>query len=243
LFGFVIFTALAAPTFAAAADGQAGPATEQFISQYRIFSWEKMNGAEVLEAGMTIPSAIVANPPRQPGKGPAGAIAVIGFPKIVEDTTCLNHFELNWESHGHEPQVFMHPHFDFHFYGVPVAEVMHVSIPDPSPPSAESIPAGYAYPGPEFAVPQMGVHAVRPADLEKPFTDVLILGFYGGHMTFIEPVATRARLLQRQPITYAIPVPPVMGRITRYPTKFRLVYDLEAEAWHLIFSDFVTTSA
>ena len=83
---------------------------------------------------------------------------------------------------------------------------------------------------------------MRPVDLEKPFRDVLIFGFYGGHMTFIEPMVTQARLLQKQPIAYAIPVPPALGKITRYPTKFRLVYDEEAEAWHLIFSDFVTTS-
>ena len=164
----------------------------------------------------------------RPGNGPAGAIAVIGFSKIVQDATCLNHFELNWEKQGHAPPVFMHPHFDFHFYSVPVAEVMSVSSPDPSPPSAASIPAGYIYPGAEFAVPQMGVHAVRPADMEKPFTDVLIFGFYGGRMTFIEPMITQAKLLQKQSIAYVLPAPPAMGKITRYPTKFKLVYDERA---------------
>ena len=129
-----------------------------------------------------------------------------------------------------------------HFYSIPPTEVMGVTIPDPNPPGAALIPAGYIYPGAELTVPQMGVHAVRPQDLEKPFTDVLIFGFYGGRMTFIEPMVTQARLLQKQPITYVIPVPPAMGKITRYPTKFRLVYDQEAKACHLIFSDFVATS-
>ena len=28
----------------------------------------------------------------------------------VKNSTFLNHFELNWEMHGHEPKVFMVPH-------------------------------------------------------------------------------------------------------------------------------------
>jgi hypothetical protein len=242
LYGLTAFSVMMIATAVAQAAPQDGPGSEQYLGNQRIFSWEKMNGAAVVEVGVTIPFAIFESPPPQTGSGPAGAIAVIGFSKTVQETTCLNHFELNWEKHGHEPRVFMHPHFDFHFYGVSPDTVMAVSLPDPSPPGAALLPSGYVYPGAEFTVPQMGVHAVRPADMEKPFTDVLIFGYYGGQMTFIEPMVTQAKLMQQQSIAYVLPVPPSMGKITRYPTKFRLVYDRQANACHLIFSDFITTA-
>ena len=103
------------------------------------------------------------------------------------------------------------------------------------------IPAGYIYLGPEQTIPQMGVHAVRPPDLAKPFTDVLIFGYYGGKMTFIEPMVTRAALLKQQPVSYAVPLPASIGRSIRFPTKFRIEHDIQAKTCRLIFSDFVTT--
>ena len=228
--------------FNASASVQVDPGTEQTLSGNKIFTWEKLAGNEVTEAGVTIPFAVLENPPIEPGSGPAGAIAVVDFSQIVRNTTFLNHFELNWEKDGHEPPVFMVPHFDFHFYNIPPSEVFKISAPDPQPPRANLIPEGYIYPGAEHTIPQMGVHAVRPADLERPFTDVLIFGYYGGNMTFIEPMVTRSALLKQQPVTYTVPVPPAMGKTTRFPTKFRIEHDVQAKACRLIFSHFTTTT-
>lgn len=228
--------------FNASASVQVDPGTEQILSGNKIFTWEKLVGDEVTEVGVTIPFAVFDTPPIEPGSGPAGAIAVVNFSPKVRNTTFFSYFELNWEKDGHEPPVFKVPHFDFHFYNIPPAEVMKISAPDPQPPRLNLIPAGYIYPGAEYTVPQMGVHAFRPADLERPFTDVLIFGYYGGNMTFIEPMVTRTALLKQQPVTYTVPVPPSMGKTTRFPTKFRIEHDVQAKACRLIFSHFTTTT-
>ncbi len=232
---FMIFT----DNGSAALDHERGG--EQIVSGHTIFSWARVDGDEVVEAGVTIPFALINTPPAQRGSGPAGAIAVVNFSQNVRDTTFLNHFELNWEKDGHEPPVFATPHFDFHFYNTPVTDVMKIALPDPTPPRADLIPVGYVYPGAENTVPQMGVHAVRPADMQKPFSDVLIFGYYGGKMTFLEPMVTREALLKRQLIAYAIPTPAAMGKVTRFPTRFAVEYDADAKACHLKFSDFVQT--
>lgn len=215
---------------------------EQIVAGRTVYSWAAFSGDEVVEAGVTLPLELIEHPPAEPGAGPAGAISVLAFPAKVRETTFLNHFELNWEKGGHEPPVFMTPHFDFHFYSIPVEAVMAIAPPDPSPPKAELLPAGYIYPGAEFTVPQMGVHALKPADLERPFSDVLIFGFYGGQMIFIEPMVTQAKLLERQAVRYAIPVPTAVATATRIPTQFRLEYDQAGNACHLRFTDFVTVT-
>jgi hypothetical protein len=212
-------------------------------TRQKILAWAKLDANKsVIEAGVTIPAEIVEMPPQHRGRGPAGAIVIAPFPEIVRKSTFLNHFELNWESHGHEPPIFMVPHFDFHFYNIPATAVKNVTARDTLQPEAKLIPAGYIYPGPEFSVPQMGVHAFRPADLERPFTDVLILGYYGGRMTFIEPMVTRERMLEKKDISYDIPVPESVGISTRYPTKVNIRYDGKSNAYHLIFSGFIPTA-
>ena len=207
----------------------------------RVSSWARLDAADlVVEAGVTIPFELLRSPPEQPGKGPANAIVVLPFPEIVRKSTFLNHFELNWEKHGHEPPVFKVPHFDFHFYSIPPDEVMKIGAQDPLQPAEDLIPAGYIYPGRDFSVPQMGVHAVRPADLDRQFSDVLIFGFYGGKMMFIEPMVTRDRMLEKKDLTYDIPVPRFAGHVARYPTKIDIRYDGKANAYHITFSGFIT---
>jgi hypothetical protein len=229
--------------FQAAAAVQEERGSEQIVSGHTVYSWAKMAGDEVVEAGVTIPFALIENPPGEKGSGPAGAIALVNFPPKVQDTTVLNHFQLQWEKEGHEPPVFAVPHFDFHFYSVSAEEVAQISEPDPSPPPGELIPAGFVYPGAEHTVPQMGVHVFRPSDLEKDFTDALILGYYAGTMIFIEPMVTQETLLMQQPIAYEIPMPASIEGNTRYPTRFTIEYDTASGACILKFSDFATAAS
>lgn len=241
LFG-MIFIGIMVSAFNCAAAVFVETVSTEADSGPRVSSWARLDAADfVVEAGVTIPFELLESPPEQPGKGPANAIVVLPFPEIVRNSTFLNHFELNWEKHGHEPPVFMVPHFDFHFYSIPPAEVMQVVALDPLQPAADLIPAGYIYPGRELSVPQMGVHAVRPADLERQFSDVLIFGFYGGKMTFIEPMVTRDRMLEKKDITYDIPVPRFSGHAVRYPTKVDIRYDGNANAYRITFSGFIAS--
>jgi len=228
----IVVSFLTLSAFHAPAAGEDERGSEQTVSGHTIYSWARMAGDEVIEAGVTIPFALIQNPPGEKGRGPAGSIALVDFPPKVQDTTILNHFELHWEKEGHEPPVFAVPHFDFHFYSVSAEEVAQITAPDPSPPRGEIIPAGFVYPGAEYTVPQMGVHVFRPSDLE-----------YAGKMIFIEPMATQETLLMQQPVAYEIPVPAAIEGNTRYPTKFTIEYDAVSGACHLRFSDFIAAAS
>jgi hypothetical protein len=195
----------------------------------------------VLAVGVTVPLCIAQNPPAKPGKGPVGAVAVLRFPKVVQETTFFNHFEMQWNPHGHPPACcFGLPHFDFHFYGIPVAREWKFGPRDPRAPASDRMPAGYVYPGADQCVPNMGVHAVRPRDVTPghPFIISMVAGFYGGNMNFIEPMVTRYYLLGKKSFSLDVPMPAVLGRQTLYPTRFRGTYDSRRRAYRLVFSGF-----
>jgi len=67
-----------------------------------VVTWARVHARHgVQEVGVTIPVALFHDQP-EPGSGPAGAIASLVFPEIVQDTTFFNHFELHSQAHGHE---------------------------------------------------------------------------------------------------------------------------------------------
>ena len=164
------------------------------------FFTQGSNG-RVSEVDLRVPYALIANPPSEVGRGPAGALAVVDFPKEVQAQIFLDHFEFHWEKMGYPLAVFEKPHFDLHFYGIPEREVKKVRPPDAKAPVVEAIPAGFFYPGVNECVPEMGVHAVRLEDLNKPFTYVLIMGFHNGRLTFIEPMATREFMMEKNALS------------------------------------------
>ena len=220
----------------------------QTVSGAAVTSWATLGRNNIVtEVGVTLPLAVVQNPPAQPGTGPSGAIAVLPFPAEVQQSTYFNHFELQWVPEGHPPGPFLgFPHFDLHFYAVPESEVRAIAPGvDPAPPAANRIPQGYVYPGPNALVPEMGVHATAAAELAPgapPFSTSMILGYYNGSMTFLEPMITQARLLQKQNITLDVPRPAVLGRATRYPTRMTATYDAATNSYAIVFRDFVAVT-
>ena len=129
--------------------------------------------------------------------------------------------QFGWNPKGHEPPgVWDVPHFDFHFYTVPL-EVRN-SIDPSNPQFAEK---AAKYPAKELraqfyldaaaaakttpaqmTVPQMGMHwiDVRTPEVQamagnpagyKPFTKTYIYGSWDGEFIFAEPMITRAHLL------------------------------------------------
>lgn len=174
--------------------------------------------------------------------GPLGAFVSLPFPEAVQRETFLNHLELHWNPSGHEPERYGVPHFDFHFYGVPESEVRGVVPPETQAPAPERVPDTYAYPGVEAIVPQMGVHAIDRSEFAPgaaPFGATMILGYWHGQMTFVEPMITQELLLRKEPIALTIPKPTVLGRTTRYPTQFTAVYDATRETYVCTLSEFV----
>jgi hypothetical protein len=233
----------------------------QTINGATVTSWAKLDGTDkVIEAGVTLPFAVLQNPPapetnhstrhaghdhEEGGVGPAGAFVVVGFPDAVKQSTYFDHFEMHWNPAGHPPERYAAPHFDLHFYNDTLDEVRQITAPDTVVPAADRIPEGYVYPGVNETVPEMGVHAFDASEFAPgapPFSTSMILGYYKGRMNFIEPMVTQAAFLTKQPISVSVPRPAVLGQSTRYPTKFTAVYSPELNVYQCKFSDFVSVN-
>lgn len=144
-----------------------------------------------------------------------------------QNPTPYKFVQFDWNPVGHEPAgVYDLPHFDFHFYTVPVSVRNSIVPTDPNfATKAASFPAAEfrspfyidaATPAqitPAMAtVPEMGLHwlDVRSPELQgiaghpeafKPFTKTFIYGSWDGQFIFDEPMITRAYLLAKHDAT------------------------------------------
>jgi hypothetical protein len=145
----------------------------------------------------------------------------------AKNPTQYKFVQFDWNPKGHEPDsVYTDPHFDFHFYTVPV-EVRNAILP--SDPQYATKAANY--PAPEYrapfyldaataagapaaavTIPMMGLHwlDVRSPELQKltgnpagyrPFTKTFIYGTWDGQFIFDEPMITRAYILEKKTAT------------------------------------------
>src|SRR5215207_8252933 len=140
------------------------------VSGGEVSTWARVNGGgKVIWVGLTIPLSMVENMP-PPGSGPAGAVVVLNFPPVVQAITYFNHAEIQSNQHGHvaggaDSHRYEAPHFDLHFFEIPVTQVQTIPgglffVPVP----ANRLPAGYAQPE-FFSIPQMGRHSSTPAEV------------------------------------------------------------------------------
>jgi hypothetical protein len=151
--------------------------------------------------------------------------------------------QFDWNPNGHEPAgVYDLPHFDFHFYTVPV-EVRNSIVPSDPQYAAKAA----NFPAPEYrapfyidaataagappaavTVPQMGLHwlDVRSPELQamagnpagyRPFTKTFIYGSWDGQFIFDEPMITRAYILEKKTATD----PAVVDEVIPVPTAAR----------------------
>ncbi|RYG43108.1 hypothetical protein EON79_17625 [bacterium] len=200
----------------------------------------------VLEAGVTVPYEAIETPPEGSGHtphsvGPAGSFLSLDWPAEVKSQTFFDHYEMHWNPNGHEPEAWMVPHFDIHGYGITEESVMGIGGVDTAAPVADRLPAGYVYPGVEAVVPQMGVHSVIPGPAAGP-PKTMVIGYWGGKMTFIEPMVTQAELMKKQSFDLEILVPAELGRVTKYPTRFRAIWEGDANRYRFVYDNFVTTA-
>jgi len=185
----------------------------------------------------------------------------------AKHNTPIRFVELNWNPSGHEPEgVYLDvPHFDFHFYTVAKAERDAIVPTNPQfAKEADNIPVGDFVPpftaplGPPgvppsgIAVPKMGVHWVdlRSQELQgilgkpeafKPFTTTFIYGSWNGKFHFLEPMITRAYLLEKKTTkdagvrdeTIAIPVPARYADPGYYPTAYRITWDEQSREYRV----------
>ena len=203
--------------------------------------------------GATVPIGSVQNAPADaPMVWPPVAAAVIPLPEAVSSATGFKVMTLYWEPHGHPPDPYFVPHFDFHFYTISADELSAIDCADSTKPVRPPV----AYELPDVSVPQlgtllglcvpkMGMHAVRGAELHAAttFQKTMIVGYYRGRPIFVEPMITRATLLERRSFSLDIPEVPDRPTSERYPTTFRADYDSTAQMYKFVFSGLTAARA
>jgi hypothetical protein len=212
-------------------------------------TWAILDGDRVVEAGATVLLASIENAPADvPMTWPPATVAAPAMPTA----SGLSHLTMYWEPMGHAPVTYMTPHFDFHFYLTPQDHRLAIDCSDRSKPA--TLPAGYSMIDevlpPEVAamigvdtligvcVPEMGMHSLVTVELasETPFSGTIVVGYYGGKPIFIEPMISRAALMERR--SFDLTVPTVPGLEADQPTVFRAVYDEDMDAYRFTFSSF-----
>ena len=189
--------------------------------------------------------AIQNAPDEAPMVWPPVPAATIPLPEVVKTAAGFDNVTVFWEPHGHPPGPFLAPHFDFHFYSIPAADVTAIDCADSTKPAR--LAARYELPDvpiPDMGtlvglcVPGMGMHALPASDLRATttFLKTMVLGYYHARPIFVEPMITRATLLERRSFALAVPRVPDEPAGVRAPTGFRAEYDAGAQSYRFVFS-------
>ena len=215
------------------------------VNGANVCAWGGMSGGQLVAFGVTVPVRSADSAPAEaPMVWPPVALATIPLPEAVKSATGFDNLTVFWEPHGHPPGPYLVPHFDFHFNTIPVAAIDCADSTKPA-----RLPAAYEMPDmniPQIGnliglcVPGMGMHSLPGAELRATtlFQKTMVVGYYHGQPIFVEPMITRATLLERRGFPLAIPDVPDRPANTRYPTQFRADYDSTAQAYRFVFSDF-----
>jgi hypothetical protein len=166
---------------------------------------------------------------------------------------------LNWNAHGHiPPGVYDVPHFDVHFYMVPIADVFAIGDGPCGPEFVDCedfavakapLPPDLMHPDfsdVDAVVPAMGNHLIDLSGREfqgEPFTRSWIYGIYGGRVIFYEEMVTLAYLLSRPDACMPIKSPPAVAVGGWYPTERCVRYDAAADAYVVSMEGFVYREA
>ncbi len=223
------------------------------VYQAELCTWARMQGTTVVAVGATVPLASIENAPDdQQMVWPPVMATVLRMPESSQQQAGLTEVTVYWEAHGHPPGPYLTPHFDFHFYTITRAERTAIDCIDETKPSV--LPAGYSLPdvtlppplaemaggGPliGLCVAEMGMHSLLTSELEsaETFRGTMVIGYYQGGPIFIEPMITRAMLLEKR--SFDLPIPSIPGMSGRHPRAFRAEYDAQQQLYHFVFSDF-----
>ena len=172
-----------------------------------------------IEVGVALtPEALEGLPAQSPDHGPGthGPYTEYLLELPAGHGTPYRFVEVDWNPQGHGGP-YTSPHFDFHFYRVPLATRNEIDLTAPDfetkaarLPAAEEIPAGYASthvllkttPA-GMTVPRMGLHWLDTKSPElppsnRPFTTTFIVGSWNGEVIFDEPMVTRDFILAQR---------------------------------------------
>jgi len=223
------------------------------VFKAQVCTWARMKGDSLVDVGAVVPIASIEGAPADAQMAwPPVAEAKLQLPAAAQSGAGLTQLTVYWEAMGHPPVQFATPHFDFHFYLVPPGEELTYDCMDRSRPAA--LPAGYVLPDvampPDLAkmigtdtlvgicVPKMGMHSLPTSDMERKdtFTGDMVIGYYAGKPIFIEPMLTKAMLMEKK--SFDLPIPTIPGLKANYPRTFHAEFDEKAQSYRFIFSGF-----
>ena len=144
---------------------------------------------------------------------------------------------MNWNPIGHFPHAWSLPHFDFHFYiqdfdavqairTGPCGILINCEDFETATRPVDDIYVAPDYVSVDAAVPAMGNHLIDTATPELAeedpaiFTHTFIYGTYDGRISFIEPMITRAFLLDGGDQCFPIRQPQAWQQAGYYPTVY-----------------------
>jgi hypothetical protein len=211
------------------------------------------------EVGVALSArALDGLPKHSPDHGPGthGPYSEYLLELPADNPTPYRFVEVDWNPHGHGGP-YTAPHFDFHFYRVPLATRNQIDLGAADfaakaarLPAEEEMPAGYVSThvllgtSPAgMTVPRMGLHWVDTKSPELPpsnlpFTRTFIVGSWDGQVIFDEPMVTRAFILAQRsgPATaQAIPLPAARRYAPAgfYPVSYGIRWDETAGEYRI----------
>jgi hypothetical protein len=240
LAAFLLAVALGATLPVAAADEKLAimVGCTQPLGQGFAYAWVAVDASGTPRAiGVSLSEAALIDLPAQE------RVLLLDLPPPAQRAG-FNHVGLNWNPQGHEPpHVYDLPHFDVHFYRIPLAQQMAILPEDPrytaklekAPPAAQ-LPTGYVRA--PHGVPMMGAHWVNPTAPEfrdRGFFYTLVFGSYDGAMIFVEPMVTLTQLEKHT--TVSAPVPPPAIFTAMMPASYSVTWDAIAHEHRISLDD------
>ena len=202
---------------------------------------DQKNGGRPLEVGVALSEqALEGLPAPVASSDPMANMHMYTLDMPATNSTQYKFVQFDWNPAGHEPDsVYTTPHFDFHFYTVPVevrnsimpndpqyaTKAANYPAPDYRPPFYLDAATAAGAPAAAVTIPMMGLHwlDVRSPELQKltgnpagyrPFTKTFIYGTWDGQFIFDEPMITRAYILEKKTATD----PSVVDEVVPVPT-------------------------
>lgn len=197
-------------------------------------SWVKLDsGCKPIAIGLTFTEEALTGLPTEAPEGAYGIDYPLALPAQA-GATPFKHLVVDWNPKGHEPDhIYSVGHFDFHFYTISPEERQAITLQGDGmakcqkQPAAEFIPEDYMYaPGSEIA--RMGSHWVYKNAHEfhgHAFTSTFIYGSYNGHVTFLEPMVSKAFLETKPDLTEPVKQPAKFEKSGYYPSTYTVKYN------------------
>lgn len=211
---------------------------ETYIGEGTVRAWVKITpDRKPVAVGVSISKNIVPSLPNEM------TVYTLDFPEGVE-LPPYDHLMLDWNPEGHPPMEYALPHFDVHFYTIPVAE--REAVVPGSQGHTEAFEENYMpadYISGMEAVPNMGVHWMDGHSPElhgETFTKTFIYGANNNKVIFYEPMLTLAYLQsfdQNRKEVLPVKQAPLVQQVGYHPQTYTIYNNSEKNTYEVYLSN------